>query len=268
MTTGTEWNLEFDILYNNISSNKAPGISAYEKSVFLTQAQEQILKGYFTPKGNKFQEGFDNSTERHIDFANITVVKDCISATNVFLSQDGTKYYYGAYEMPDDMLAIVNEIVTVKRGGENGPELNLQVIPLPYDDYVLTQSKPYKFPLRYQAWRVINLNKGQSKPIFEIIANFGDIIKSYKIKYIRKAKPIIIGDIGDLTIDGYTSGDTGNNTVNPSNPCELDPILHREILQRAVELAKAAYTGNLGDQITLGHTSITNLGGYPPSKEG
>ena len=38
-----EFSSEFDILYNNIMSNTAPGLDEYEKSVFLTQAQEQLI---------------------------------------------------------------------------------------------------------------------------------------------------------------------------------------------------------------------------------
>ena len=34
--------------------------------------------------------------------------------------------------------------------------------------------------------------------------------------------------------------------------CELDPILHPEVLQRAVELAKAAYTGDIKSMVELG----------------
>jgi len=37
MTTG-EFSNEFDLLYNNIMSNSAPGLNEYEKSVFLTKA--------------------------------------------------------------------------------------------------------------------------------------------------------------------------------------------------------------------------------------
>ena len=32
----TEMSNEFDILYNQVNSNQAPGIDEYEKSVFLT----------------------------------------------------------------------------------------------------------------------------------------------------------------------------------------------------------------------------------------
>ena len=37
--------------------------------------------------------------------------------------------------------------------------------------------------------------------------------------------------------------------------CELDPILHPEVLQRAVELAKAAYIGDLNSNVELGKRS-------------
>lgn len=48
-----EFDNEFDVLYNNITSNQAPGLDAYEKSVFLTKAQDEILKAYFNPRTNK-----------------------------------------------------------------------------------------------------------------------------------------------------------------------------------------------------------------------
>lgn len=69
--TNLEFSAEFDVLYNNITSNQAPGLDEYEKSVFLTKAQDEILKAYFNPKGNKLFEGFDDSTRRQIDFSNL-----------------------------------------------------------------------------------------------------------------------------------------------------------------------------------------------------
>ena len=46
MTT-EEFEREFDILYNNIMSNAAPSIDAYEKSVFLTKAQEEVVTALY-----------------------------------------------------------------------------------------------------------------------------------------------------------------------------------------------------------------------------
>ena len=69
--TCEEFSNEFDILYNNVMSNQAPGLDEYEKSVFLTRAQDDIVKRYFTPKGNKDFEGFDSSLKRNMDFSSL-----------------------------------------------------------------------------------------------------------------------------------------------------------------------------------------------------
>lgn len=56
MTNSEDWSLQFDLLYNNISSNQAPGLTEYEKSVFLTQAQEAvILDLYKGTSGDSFE---------------------------------------------------------------------------------------------------------------------------------------------------------------------------------------------------------------------
>ena len=69
--TNEEFSNEFDVLYNSITSNQAPGLDEYEKSVFLTQAQEDIVRCYFDPKSNKLQEGFDGSQKRQYDFSSL-----------------------------------------------------------------------------------------------------------------------------------------------------------------------------------------------------
>ena len=46
--TLSEFSREFDVLYNNIASGAAPGVNAYEKSLFLTYALETIVKEYYT----------------------------------------------------------------------------------------------------------------------------------------------------------------------------------------------------------------------------
>lgn len=45
--SNTEFSNQFDVLYNNIMSNAAPGLNEYEKSVFLTQAQRDIIIGVY-----------------------------------------------------------------------------------------------------------------------------------------------------------------------------------------------------------------------------
>ena len=43
MKTVAEWSEKFDLYYNNIASNQAPGLDEYEKSVFLSDAQRQVV---------------------------------------------------------------------------------------------------------------------------------------------------------------------------------------------------------------------------------
>ena len=58
--TCEEFSLEFDLLYNNIMSNKAPGLSEYEKSLFLTQAQESIVLDIYS---GKYGDSFERTEE-------------------------------------------------------------------------------------------------------------------------------------------------------------------------------------------------------------
>ena len=51
MTT-QEFSIEFDILYNNLASNAAPPLNEYEKSVFLTKAQSDIVIELYSGRNN------------------------------------------------------------------------------------------------------------------------------------------------------------------------------------------------------------------------
>ena len=54
--TNIEFDNEFDLLYSN-NANVGPGLDAYDKSVFLTIAQEELVNNYYSPKSNPKLEG-------------------------------------------------------------------------------------------------------------------------------------------------------------------------------------------------------------------
>lgn len=286
----------FDVLYNNITSNQAPGLNAYEKSVFLTKGQDETMKNYFNPKskGNNIQEGFDGSAKRQVDFSMLTTVATT-SATSYTYSlvtgktdKDGkpvysrtettvpksTYSYTVAYDnegnvlkddndnvlyirnegtdvsgfgtplfdmrentksitLPSKLMYAINEMAEVTR---NDKKILLQVVPVKFDEYSRLMCKPYKRPLKYQAWRLINndvVNKA------DIVVGPSDILTKYTIRYVRRPNPIIVSNLDGLTIEGKST----------ATECELDPILHEEILQRAVELAKVAWTNTGQDNL-------------------
>lgn len=235
-----EFSNEFDVLYNNIMSNQAPGLNEYEKSVFLTKAQSEIIKNYFNPKGNKYQEGFDGSQKRQVDFSKL--MKTYASSGTAPTPTSFFGNVTGAYKItwPNDVFVVVNEVVDVTKKGESG-KCRLQVIPIKYDEYLRVSSKPYKQPLKNQAWRIIN---GEND-INLIVGHLNSVSPNgYHIRYVKHPKPIILE-----SLDG--SGLSINNETNEMG-CELDPEIHPEILQRAVELAKAAYAGDLKSNVELG----------------
>lgn len=228
----------FDVQYNNITSNQAPGLNEYEKSLFLTKAQDEVIKNYHNPKGNKYGEGFDDSQKRQIDFSMITKSSTLTSfAAALFDNRSNSK----SVALPTDIMMVENERVTVTREGNS---VDLVVKAIKYDEYDNLMSKVYKRPLNYQAWRLIN-NDSANKA--DLIVGPVDTITKYYIRYVKRPKPIIVGYLDDLTLNGYTYG----TEVNQSNGCELDPSIHEEILQRAVELAKVAWTATGQDNTNV-----------------
>ena len=243
MTT-QEFSNEFDVLYNNIMSNQAPGLDEYEKSVFLTKAQLEILKNYFNPKGNKYGQGFDENAKRQIDFSTlITVDKPSqYTPTGDYVKFDDRSQLY---KMPPDILLMLNEtgINTV-----DGVNRLISIVPMNYEEYARLMSKPWKQPLKNQGWRLFHSTGGVDF-VSEIVIKYNSSLADYKIRYVKRPKPIILANLADeysnVSIEGIAT----------ITECELDPIIHPEILQRAVELAKSAYTGDLKSSVELGQRS-------------
>ena len=245
MTT-QEFSDQFDVLYNNIMSNQAPGLDEYEKSVFLTKAQYEIIKNYFNPKSNKNQEGFDDSPKRQIDFSNLMAAKKqttAVTTPTTYVKFDSRSVLY---EMPSDILFALNETAIVT---ENLKTRLITIVPISFEEYARILSKPYKQPLKNQGWRLLNtgMNGTTQARISEIVVKAGATVSDYIIRYVRRPKPIILTTLTatNVSLDGETN----------VTECELDPILHPEILQRAVELAKNAYGGDLKSTVDLGQRS-------------
>lgn len=246
--TNSELSNEFDVLYNNITSNQAPGLDEYEKSVFLTKAQDEVVKAYFSPELNKSQKGFDDSLKRQADFSMLirTQGEQTFNDGATLDNRSNTK----VVKLKNDVMFVLNEFADVTREGK---EVRLVVLPIKFTDYMRFMSKPFKRPLKNQAWRLINGEGNDS----ELIIGSNDTLQKYTYRYVKRPNAIILPGLGtDVTLDG----------VSTEQPCELDPILHQEILQRAVELAKAAYVGDLASQTGLSSASQTNIGAVAQSR--
>lgn len=256
MKTVKEWSDAFDVLYNSVMSNASPSLDEYDKSIFLTKAQEEILKNYFQPKGNKYQEGFDDNAKRQSDFA--TLIKSAsLSAPSSYTKFDARS---SAFQFPADFFIAINEQYQVVSGtAPNTKTYPYTIIPLSYVDYNRVMQKPYKYPPKSQVWRLITgeVTVDSNKvPVVEIIGRYDPTgTGTYMLRYLKKPDPIILVDLttvdNNLSINGKTAATT----------CQLPEHIHEEILQRAVELAKAAYasdqngTVQLNNQVQIGQRS-------------
>ena len=232
-----EFSNEFDVLYNNIMSNAAPGLNEYEKSVFLTKAQEEIVKNHFNPNGNKYREGLDDSPKRQIDFSELIKVAEGTVKVGPSTTFDNRAK---VYDLPEDVFIVINESVETDK-------VPKQILPISYTEYTRLMSKPYKEPVKYQAWRLITTSVNNIT--VELIVNSNETISKYKVRYIRRPAPIITADLSS------DYGDVSINGKSEISECELNPIIHQEILQRAVELAKSAYIGDISSTVQLGERS-------------
>jgi hypothetical protein len=222
-----EFSLEFDIIYNNITSNQAPGLSELEKSIFLTQAQEAIVKQYY--KGD-LEQSFEN-TEEVTEYLNTLVSqkkyneKDKVdNDSSILLS---SKHYSSTFELPDDVMFITYESASVYTKTEPlvpSATKAVLVVPTTQDEFFNIHKNPFRGPSRNRAVRLI-----VDKKVEVISAN---PIKEYLVRYLRLPKPIVLP--GAEEIEPYSEYSDGLNT-------ELPESVHRNILMQAVALAKASW---------------------------
>jgi hypothetical protein len=154
MTT-QEFSNEFDVLYNNVASNQAPGLDEYEKSVFLTKAQDEVLKAYFNPRLNKTVEGFDGNQKRQYDFSTLVRVSNLYNVNKVATRIEDTAKIdrrSQVFVFPKDYFLSVNEIIF---DGKN----QFAVTPLIYSEYQRLMLKPYAYPVKKEVWRMFTDKK-------------------------------------------------------------------------------------------------------------
>lgn len=239
MTT-TEFSNQFDISYNAISSMSAPGLDEYEKSVYLTKAQLEIIKNYDDPVSNRKGRGFEGSDKRRTDLSEL--IKTYSSSQQVLpVAEIKINENSVFYRLPEDCFLIKHESVKLKKNGVCNEE-SVTVRPFKYDHYNTQIKNPFKKPSDKLVWRLDlgsvahTIGGGSGVTIGKVVELIGEgDIEEYYMRYLRYPNPIILTDLNvidpTLSIEGFTD----------ETPCELHPEIHPEILNRAVELAFGDY---------------------------
>ena len=220
-----EFSNEFDVLLNSYAANNPFSIGQgltqldeYEKSVLLTEAQESIVRDLYN--GKLTGDGFESTEEQR---RNLDSLVNTLELTSKDISKPKMSDDSEFFQLPSDVWFITYESALLSDeslGCKNNTRAD--VIPVRQDEYNSIKNNPFRGP---SDKRVLRIDTGSS--VIELISKY--TIQSYFIKYLSKPKPIILQDITDenLSINGETK----------RMGCELNTVLHRTILERAVALA-------------------------------
>jgi len=215
-------------------------LDEYEKSSFLTQAQDIVLRSYCDRAYNPQAQGFDDSAQRQTDFSSL--IKNAILSPETN-STVGTFDSRGIiYQIPkrsdnsSEVLFIIQEKLLMKKTSDNSIKAEYVIVPISAKEYDRQMSKSFGKPLKKQAWRLF-LNKSTGFDVMTELIPRDTLPEGYqyvyKIRYVKRPQPIVLEDMPDgLTIDG----------VGTASECELNNILHTDILHKAVELAIATHS--------------------------
>ena len=234
------------LIYEDIASMAAPGITPPEWSVKLTQAQEIVLRDIH-------EEGMDrNETTRRI-FSTIirsaVIPQANITAPGIFPNAYLVDIITAINNIGDDYWFALTEHANTAVG------TNLRVVSRQWSEVLQNVTNPYKMPYDDMYWKVTY--DGNT-----LIITDGEALISLRVNYIRKPYPIIVPDATNTTsaMVGYyyfPSGDSStsfpltegwsvvpNTSVpevkqvkaNTGQDCELDGSIHLKICETAASL--------------------------------
>lgn len=223
-----EFSYAFDTLLNSYALKAQFGdqtslatisLDEYEKSVFLTKAQEEIIVNLYNGR-NAYGEAFETTEEmrRYLE----TLVQTKVYSIEEKSEGTGVSEDSIFFVLPEDLAFITMEQIQYddeSLGCYN--EKTASVYPVTQDEYNKIKNNPFRGPTKYKA---IRLDSGKNK--VELISKYK--IKKYMLRYLAKPTPIILVDLPkDVSINGKQS----------RTDCALNSVLHNIILDRAVQLA-------------------------------
>ena len=183
----------------------------YEKSIFLTKAQEQIVL-------ELYQE-LEQSEENRKYLSNLIKTGNYVPVGEQDETLINNTFKSYKVEIEDSVLFMIYEQCTLSDENNCINGRIVSVVPTIHDDLDKVLKNPFKSPNSRKVIRLDFDNK------IELISKYN--ISNYKVRYLKKPNPIILVKLEDLNIDKKQEVSNG----------ETNPILHERIVQRAVQLA-------------------------------
>lgn len=217
--TNKEFSDGFSTLLNSFGNLPNITLDEYEKSVFLTNAQEQLIIDLYSGRNPLYGKSFEQTEEIRRYLSSLVKTYETTDKVSGELGLTDNSIFF---LIPTEAWFITYESATLKDeslGCLDGTQA--LVVPMTQDDLYKALDNPFRGPTKD---RVLRLDVQGS--LVELISKYN--IQKYLVRYLSKPAPIILVDLPvGLSING-----TGTRSS-----CELSPVIHRAILDRAVQLA-------------------------------
>lgn len=232
-----EFSHQFDTLLSSYAATAAFGkqsnpivieLDEYEKSLFLTNSQEEIALSLYTGR-NSSGLSFEETEELRRYLSNLIQEAELSPITTTNGKPLGIESTSKFFTLPKDLWFITYESVSLEKG-KCESHSSMEVVPVRQDEYHKIKKNPFRGANDRRALR-LDLSEGN----VEIVCKYP--VSEYYIRYLKQLKPIILTQLDD---------DTELRGEKASMTSELPESLHLRILNRAVEMAlqSRGYTRN------------------------
>lgn len=213
-------------------------LNEYEKSLYLTKAQKEIVRGSYlglTVPNNLMGEPFEYSENIRRALAQIVRTttyygNDVNNANNWIYNQsyNSSMYDYNVTLKDDVWYIVYEDAVVINKDCVSSKDSNnhqhCNVVPTKHDELYKIINNPFRKPSKNRVLRLdIDYN------VVQLVTSYP--FYSYEIRYISEPKPIITANLPiDVSIDG----------CNTYQDCELNTVVHDLIVDYAIQLIAQA----------------------------
>lgn len=223
-----EFIVEFNILYNNIYSNQSPGLNLLQMSILMTQGKELVIKDLYSGNGGPYEANEEvtqylQKLTKQVDYT-------------VGNTQAGTKQYN--FKLDDSCWYIVFEQADALVDGCDNT-VQLFVKPVTHNEFVKAIDNPFRGPDRRTVLRLLSDDNVQ------LFCSSNVQLQQYTMRFLAQPSKVYLAPFNTTGAPAAPNEWTFSGDWNSykSNVCpDLPESLHRTILIKAVQLAKAAWS--------------------------
>lgn len=215
--------------YGNQQGDTDFTCNEYEKSLFLTRAQEEVVLSLYSghnstiyPALNIFMKSFENTEKIRRELASLVDGETVTTLTAVNTCAFDTDVKVYDVSIKNNAWFILYECCKYKKDDtECTPNYYVPTYPTTHDELNTILRNPFKGPNKR---RVLRLDIDKHK--VELISRYE--LAEYFYRYLACPSPIITTDLPpSASIDGFTT----------QNDCELSTSIHNTIVDIAVQIA-------------------------------